>query len=60
MALSGDQVLLTEDDIPGAKLEEPLESHTVSKLRWWLLCRGIVPTTSMKKDQLIARYLLFS
>ena len=42
MALSGDQVLLTEDDISGAKLEEPLESHTVSKLRWWLLCGGIV------------------
>ena len=39
--------------IPGAKLEEPLESHTVSKLRWWLL------NTSMTKDQLIARYLLF-
>ena len=29
---------LTEDDIPGAKLEEPLESHAVHALRRWLLC----------------------
>ena len=55
MALSGDQVVLTEDDIPGTKLKEPLEFHTVSKLHLWLLCRGIVPTTSMKKDQLICK-----
>ena len=30
-------VELTEDDIPGAALAEPLESHTVPALKWWLL-----------------------
>ena len=34
-------VQLTEKDIPGAALEEPLEGHTVPALRWWLLCHGI-------------------
>ena len=34
-------VELTEDDIPGAALTEPLESHTVYALKWWLLCHGI-------------------
>ena len=28
---------LTEDDIPGASLREPFESHTVAELRWWLV-----------------------
>ena len=37
---------LTEGDIPGAKLEEPLESHAVHALRRWLLCHGIVVPTS--------------
>ena len=32
---------ITEDDIPGAALKEPLESHTVVTLKWWLLCRDI-------------------
>ena len=30
-------IKLTEDDIPGAALTEPLESHTVVALKWWLL-----------------------
>jgi len=34
-------VVLTPADIPGADLSEPLESHTMPALRWWLLCRGI-------------------
>ena len=54
----GVEVKLTEDDIPGASLSEPLEARTMPKLRWWLLCRGIQPPTSMKKAQIITRYLL--
>ena len=48
-------VELTENDIPGAALAEPLESHTVPSLKWWLLCRGIKVPSSWKKQQLIAR-----
>ena len=53
MATSGAQLTLT-DDIPGAILKEPLESHTVSELRWWLLCRAVVVPNSWK-GQIIAR-----
>ena len=34
-------VTLTDEDIPGAKLHEPFETHTIPALQWWLLCRGI-------------------
>ena len=44
---------LTENDIPGAILHEPLESATVHALRWWLLCRGIQAPTSWRKAKLI-------
>ena len=47
---------LTEEDIPGAVLAEPFESHTVTELRWWLLCRGITVPTSWKKAQVVKRY----
>ena len=50
---------LDESDIPGAVLSAPLENHTVPELKWWLLCRGITPPSSMKKAQLIARYVKF-
>ena len=30
-------VQLTESDIPGAFLSEPMASHTVPQLTWWLL-----------------------
>ena len=43
---------LTEDDIPGAKLEEPLESYAVHALR---RCHGIVVPTSWKKAKLVER-----
>ena len=46
---------LTESDIPGAALSEPLEVHTVPALKWCLLCYGIKPPTSWKKPQLISR-----
>ena len=48
-------ITLTEDDIPGASLSEPLDKHTVSPLRWWLLWRGINSPTSLKKKQLIEK-----
>ena len=48
-------VELSEDDIPGARLSDPLESHNVQELRWWLLCRGIKVPTSWKKTNLISR-----
>ena len=51
---------LDESDIPAAVLSTPLESHTVPELKWWLLCRGIKPPSSMKKAQLIARYVKFN
>lgn len=44
---------LTENDIPGASLQPPFEKHTVSELRWWLLCRGLTVSTSMKKGKII-------
>ena len=43
-------VELTEDDIPGAKLSKPFQKYTVAQLRWWLICRGIKPLTSWKKQ----------
>ena len=62
MATSGDTdvepqvaLVLTEDDIPGASLTEPFESHTVAELRWWLLCRGITVPTSWKKAQVVKK-----
>ena len=46
---------LDEDDIPGAKLEEPLEKHNKQALRWWLQCHGITPKQSSKKQELLDR-----
>lgn len=51
---------LTEDDIPGARLDEPLQSHAVHALKRWLLCHGIVVPTSWKKAKLIERLVLCS
>ena len=50
------RVELTEEDIPGAALKEPLESHTVHELKWWLLCRGEKAPSSWKKAQYVSRY----
>lgn len=46
---------LTEKDIPGAILNEPLENATVPELKWWLLCRGIQAPSSWRKIKLIER-----
>ena len=56
MATDGVEVTLSPADIPGAELSEPFDRHTVSDLRWWLLCRGIKPPTSWRKPKLIERY----
>ena len=48
---------LTDEDIPGAKLQEPLENHAIPALQWWLLCRGIKTPSNWKKAQLIERYV---
>ena len=47
--------VLTERDIPGASLQEPLEVHNVVALKWWLLCRGVQVPSSCKKPNLIER-----
>ena len=51
-------VELTEADIPGATLNEPLERHAIPELKWWLLCHGICAPASIKKQQLLDRYCL--
>ena len=39
-------IKVTAEDIPGAKLEEPLARHSVPALQWWLIWRGIkTPST---------------
>ena len=46
---------LTQDDILGAQLSEPLDSVTVPSLKWWLLCRGVQALSSWKKAKLIEK-----
>ena len=48
-------VCLTEDDVPGASLDKPLERQSILALKRWLLCRGIEMPHSTKKNQLLAR-----
>ena len=52
-------VELTEEDIPGASLEEPLDNHNMAALRWWLLCHGITSSTSTRKAQLIDKLVIY-
>ena len=47
---------LTEADVPGAFLSEPMASHTTPQLRWWLFCRGVKAPTSWNKTKLLSRY----
>lgn len=50
------QIVLTEEDIPGAKLPRgKAEECTVPQLRRWLLCRGA--KTSGKKAELVKRFV---
>ena len=46
---------LSENDIPGASLTEPLEAHNVAALKWWLLCRGIKVKSSSRKKEIIEK-----
>ena len=55
MATVSNDILLVETDIPGASLSEPFETHTVSELTWWLLCRGVTVPKSWKKAQIVCR-----
>ena len=50
-------VELVEADIPGARLSEPFSSHTIHKLRWWLLCRGGIVPAAWNKKRILARYV---
>ena len=45
----------TEEDIPEATLDEPLQNYTIPALCWWLLCHCIQAPTSWKKLKLIER-----
>ena len=36
----GDELELSEGNIPGAKLPKPIKHCVVSVLKWWLSCRG--------------------
>ena len=46
-------VVLSEKDIPGVDLDEPLQNHSMPALQWWLLSYGIQDPTIWKKFRLI-------
>ena len=46
-------VQLTEVDVPGALLEEPMDKHSIPALKRWLLCHGIEMSSSVCKRQLL-------
>ena len=49
-------IVLTEDEIPGAKLKlSKVEDHTVTQLKRWLCCRGLQQTGL--KASLVKRYV---
>ena len=50
-------IVLTEDDIPGAKLCKPVEQCSMARLKRWLSCRGAKITG--KKLELVNRYVDF-
>ena len=52
--------VLTEQDITGAALNEPLDQHTMPELRWWVLCHGIQVTASSRKNQRFSQYRRYS
>ena len=51
---SGD-LILEEGDIPGAKLQKPVEQCTVAVLKRWLSCRGAKVTG--KREELVKRFV---
>ena len=44
-----EEIRVTEDDIPGAKLVKNVEDCNCTELRRWLLCRG-AKTTEKRAD----------
>ena len=48
-------VHLTEDDVRGASLVEPMEKQSIPALKRWLLCRGVEMPYSARKKQLLDR-----
>ena len=42
------QRVLTEEDVDGAKLQEPLEKHHKNALRWWSVCHGQLEPPKMQ------------
>lgn len=51
-------VILSVADIPEASVNfDRLETYTVAALQWWLLCCGITVRSSMKKAQIISKYI---
>ena len=53
-------VQLTEVDVPGALLEEPMDKHSIPASKRWLLCHGIEMSSSVRKRQLLHKYHLHS
>ena len=49
-------VTLMTADIPGALLNEPLEAHAVSALKWWLLCRGVKSMATYDRYEAVRAY----
>ena len=52
---TSEKIILTEEDIPGASIQEPYEKYTMHELQWWLLCRGVSVPTTLKKGDIILR-----
>ena len=46
-------VQLTEVDVPGVLLEEPMDKHGIPALKRWLLCCGIEMSSFVCKMQLL-------
>lgn len=54
---NSDDLVLEEGDIPGAKLQKPVEQCTVAVLKRWLSCRGAKVTG--KRDDLVKSFVQF-
>ena len=48
-------VHLTEADVPGASLTEPLERQSVPSLRRWLLCHEVEMPCSARKKHILEK-----
>ena len=52
---NSDDFTIEEEDIPGAKLQEPAEQCTVAVLKRWLSCHGAKVTG--KREDLVKRFV---